>query len=79
MRQTTRELEMEATIAKLQEQLYQCQDDLFRLQPITQITDTQIINQYEELCQAFRVGLTMYSFALNKNTIVVHISSWTLQ
>ena len=52
MRKTPREQELEGIIARLQEQVDRCQDDLFRMQPIVQTPDTQIINQYEELCHS---------------------------
>lgn len=31
--------------------LQACQDDLFRLEPVVQLSDSEILNQYETLCQ----------------------------
>ena len=47
-----KEQELRATVATQQKELEQCYDDLFNIQPATQIPDTQVLAQYEELCQS---------------------------
>lgn len=35
----------------LQHELQACKDDLFRLQPMVQVTDSQIVNQFDHVCE----------------------------
>ncbi|MCJ1244452.1 hypothetical protein MMC30_001650 [Trapelia coarctata] len=47
--QDMQQLKLHANI--LQHELQACRDDLFRLQPIVQVTDAEIVKQFEHVCE----------------------------